>query len=160
MNHSDEITEKFKSLGSVKVKEIMSTDIITLKEDDEFLDFIAQIKDKGYFGFPVVNKYNEIVGIITQSDLLKLILFHGSRAAKMIELESFTGISTVRSVMSTHPLTLEPEDTIDDAAAVMAEYGIQSIPVVEERTVVGIICKKDILNKIFENLDDLRILKG
>lgn len=150
----EKIAEKFNTLGDVKVKEIMSKDIITINENDEFLKFIDKIKEKDYFGFPVVNNYNEIVGIITQSDLLKLILFHGSRAAKMVETETFTGIPSIKYLMSAHPITLTPDDTIDDAAAVMGEYGIQCIPIVYDNLVVGIVGKKDILNKIFEQFDD------
>ena len=156
MDYSEEVAEKFRMLGAVKVSEIMSTHIDTINEDGEFLDFVDEIKSKGYLGFPVVNRYNELVGIVTWSDLLKLILFHGSRAAKMVETTSFTGTLSIRSIMSTHPLTLAPEDTLDDAAGLMAEYGIQTILVVENKTVVGIVAKKDILNKILETIDDLR----
>lgn len=155
----EKITEKFNALGGIKVKEIMSKDIIKINEDDEFLNFIDKIKEKDYFGLPVVNNYNEIVGIITQSDLLKLILFHGSRAAKMVETETFTGIPSIRYLMSTHPITISPDDTIDDAAAIMREYGIQCIPVVHDNQVVGIVGKKDILNRILEQFDDLEDLK-
>ena len=156
MNISEDITEEFKSLGKLKVKDIMSVNIFTVNEDDELLGFIDQVKDKGYFGFPVLNKHKEIVGIVTQSDLLKLVSFQGSRAAKIVETEMFTGVPLVRSIMSTHPITLTPEDTVEDTADVMVEYGIQSIPVVEDKTVVGIVGKKDILNRIYAKVGELK----
>ncbi len=155
MNNSEEIAEKFKKLGKVKVKEIMSTEISTLNEDEEFFNFVDKIKTKGYFGFPVVNKHDEISGVVTWSDLLKLVLFHGSRCVKMLEADPITGTTLIRNIMSTHPVCLSPEDTVEDAVSIMVEYKIQSIPVVHDKTVVGILGKRDILDEIFEMLESV-----
>ena len=52
---------------SRKVEEVMDTNIICIHENDD----ASIIFDKNIEKFPVVNKYNRIVGMITKTDLLK-----------------------------------------------------------------------------------------
>ncbi|ODS35250.1 MAG: hypothetical protein A7316_04220 [Candidatus Altiarchaeales archaeon WOR_SM1_86-2] len=149
------LMERFKELGKVKVREIMSKNVITVSENDKFFDLTSRIKECTHGGFPVLNGDNKLSGIVTWTDLLKLMIFHGPSGEKLVETGSFTGIPSIKALMSTHPITLSPEDTIDDAASLMFEYGIQSIPVVEEKRVVGIVSKRDVLNRICDMIDSL-----
>lgn len=55
---------------------------------------------------------------------------------------------SIRSIMNLHPITLSPEDTVDEAAYLMFAHKIQSIPVVEDKRVVGMIGKIDIVGRI------------
>ena len=83
------------------------------------------------------------------------MIFHGPSGGRLVETGSFTGIPSIRALMSTNPITLSPDDTINDAASLMFEYGIQSIPVVEKKKVIGIVSKRDILNNICDVVDSL-----
>jgi len=142
-----ELVEKCKDLGKKKVKEIMSKDVVTLKEDSNFLEFVTDIEVYDYVAFPVLNETNEVIGIISQTDLLKLILFHSHVGVRMLE-EAFLGIPSIRAIMTTRPITLSPDDTIEEAVQLMVKYGIQSLPVVEEKQVIGMMVKKDIIHQI------------
>jgi len=144
-----ELVEKCGELGKKKVKEIMSKNVVTVKEDSNFLEFVTDIEMYDYVAFPVLDKENEIIGIISQTDLLKLVLFHSHAGVRMLE-ETFWGIPSIRAIMTTRPITLSPEDTIGEAAQLMVKYGIQSLPVVEEKQVVGMMVKKDIIHQILK----------
>ncbi|MEW6607223.1 MAG: CBS domain-containing protein [bacterium] len=148
----NELVEKCGGLGKRKVKEIMSKDVVTVKEDSNFLEFVTNVEMYDYVAFPVLDEKNEIIGIVSQTDLLKLILFHGLSGTRMLETEAFLGIPSIRAIMSTSPITLSPEDTINEAVSLMVEYGIQSIPVVEENQVIGMVVKKDIIEEILKIL--------
>lgn len=144
----NELVEKCGDLGKKKVKEVMSRDVITVKEDSPFIEFVTNIEMYDYVAFPVLDEKDEIIGIVSQTDLLKLISFHGQAGAKMLAAEAFLGIPSIRTIMTTRPITLSPNDTVEEAVHLMAEYGIQSIPIVEEKQVVGMMVKKDIIRQI------------
>lgn len=142
-----ELLEKCSDLGKKKVKEIMSKDVVTVKKDSNFLEFVTDIEMYDYVAFPVLDEEDNIIGIVSQTDLLKLILFYSHVGVRMLD-ESFLGIPSIRSIMTTRPITLSPDDTIAEAVQLMVKYGIQSIPVVEEKQVIGMMVKKDIIQQI------------
>ena len=52
--------------------------------------------------------------------------------------------TTVSQIMSVRPLTVTPDTPIEDAATLMCEHKIGSLPVLREQTLVGIITESDI----------------
>ena len=55
---------------SVGVGDVMSDHLITIRESDELLDSIEQMRSKGVRRAPVLSKEGELVGILTLDDLL------------------------------------------------------------------------------------------
>ena len=54
----------------------------------------------------------------------------------------------IRSVMSTHVVTISPETTLKDAAARLVRYGVSGLPVVDDGDhQVGVLSEADILAK-------------
>ena len=54
----------------------------------------------------------------------------------------------IRSVMSTHVVTISPETTLKDAAARLVRYGVSGLPVVDDAgRLVGVLSEADILAK-------------
>jgi acetoin utilization protein AcuB len=51
----------------------------------------------------------------------------------------------VKEVMSEPAITVSPETTVKEAAALMIEHKIGCLPVVDEHTLVGIVTETDIL---------------
>lgn len=116
-----------------KVKDYMTRDVITVDPDMTIKEIKKIIKLTGHDGFPV-EKNDEIVGIITASDIL-------IRDAK----------PTVRGMMSNDIVIANEELTINDAARVMFRMGISRLPVTnEKRKVLGIITNTDILRSHIE----------
>ncbi len=62
----------FNKNNSTPVGAVMTPDVITVKEEDTVLDAARIMTDKGINALPVVNKDNELVGIVTRTDLLNL----------------------------------------------------------------------------------------
>ncbi|MEW6095126.1 MAG: CBS domain-containing protein [bacterium] len=144
----NELVERCGDLGKKKVKEVMSRDIVTVREDSKFIEFVTNIEMYDYVAFPVLDEKDELVGIVSQTDLLKLISFHRHSEAMMLATDAFLGIPSIRAIMTTRPITLSPDDTVGDAVQLMVKYGIQSIPIVEEKHVIGMMVKKDIIQQI------------
>jgi len=53
--------------------------------------------------------------------------------------------------MTTDPLTIEPEMTIEEVATIMVNKKFHTLPVVEGGKLVGVVGKKDILETLILN---------
>lgn len=100
----------------------------------------------------LVVRDGELVGIITLSDILRTI------PELLVETDSETrllrGTQKVREVVTRDPVTVDPEDTIQDAAESMLEYQVSGLPVVDGSTPVGIITESDIFRLVVESWGD------
>ncbi|MCB0043656.1 MAG: CBS domain-containing protein, partial [Caldilinea sp.] len=57
----------------------------------------------------------------------------------------------VGEIMTWDPVTVDPEDTIQDAAERMLEYQVSGLPVVDGTRLVGIITESDIFRLVVES---------
>lgn len=60
-------------MSSVSVADVMSRELITVKEDDDILDTIELMRDNGVRRIPVVNQEGGLEGILAVDDLIDLI---------------------------------------------------------------------------------------
>ncbi len=139
------IKEEF---GKRKVKEFMTTDVITLKPDDTVAKALATMRDHAISRIPIVNEEGKLEGLVTLHDLI--IRFIKPRfKAQYGELvgEKIPPFSTqLREVMIRGVITILPDATIREAVATMIDNRIDGLVVVnEENKVVGILTVKDLL---------------
>jgi len=90
----------------------------------------AKIMSEKGIGSLIIMKDNKIVGIITERDIMKNI----SKLDKK-----------VYDIMSKEVITVSPNETLDEAADIMAEHKIKRLPVVEDDQLLGIITATDII---------------
>lgn len=76
-----------------------------------------------------------MVGIITERDILRIC---AERRGPLEHLK-------VSDVMSRHPLTGTPQDTIDDTMGLMTERRIRHLPIFDEDRLVGIVSIGDLV---------------
>ncbi len=114
-------------------------------------------------GLPVRNDQNDIVGIITQGDLLVkatgIRLFtlwpygsYESNEEMMKEYQKMIG-TRVSEVMNDKPITIDPDRPISYAAELMYKKRIKQLPVVENNKIVGCISRTDIIELLFRKED-------
>ncbi len=116
----------------MKVKRAMSTEIETVHPDDS-IKKAAQTMNKYRIGGLVVQKDQEVIGIITERDILKAFV-KGLKPGTL-----------VKDVMTKGVITIDQGATLEDAAKRMLEYGIKRLPVVSKGRCIGIITATDLI---------------
>lgn len=122
----------------LKVKDYMTRDLITFREDQPVEEVIGDLIRYRISGGPVVNESKELVGIISEGDCIKHI--SESRYYNMPLDKGLVGDQMVRNVE-----TIDGEMNIFDAARKFLESRRRRFPIVEDGKLVGQISQKDIL---------------
>jgi CBS domain-containing protein len=146
----------------LKVKDIMTEDLITFLPDTEIAHATKLLLEKGINGVPVVDEMGSLVGILCQSDLIaqqkKLPIpsfftfldgFIPLTSIKQLEREAQKiAATTVAHAMTPNPVTVRPETSVEEVAALMVGKNFHTLPVVDEGKLVGIVGKKDVLKTL------------
>ena len=149
----------------MKVKEIMTTDVLTVKPTDNVLEVLKLLFARRISGLPVVDDQGKLVGAVTE----KNILFHllpsylgkvgrfvyeenpKSTKKKFAELASLS----VESLMFRTVVTTSEEVTLCEVARVMITQDARRIPVLDDQNkrLVGIVSRCDVLKALAKEAD-------
>lgn len=124
------------------VRDIMQHDVACARPETRLDEVVRLLQRRGVRHVPVLHD-EALVGIISDRDL-KAVLpeFIGS------PLEAGDGRTprlTAGDIMTRHVRTVEPMALAEDAARVMVEARIGALPVLQDRTLVGILTETDVL---------------
>ena len=126
---------------SKKVKEIMTTDVITTTCDVDVVCAFEKLMKNKISSLPVI-KDDKLVGIITATDVGHNLI-----------LDKYALGTNVEQIMIKSVVTVSPEDDIETAIKIMKEGAasgiLNQLPVVEDGKLVGIISDGDIIQEIF-----------
>jgi acetoin utilization protein AcuB len=132
------------------VKAIMTADPLSIEEDTPVGTAIAFMAARKIRHLPVVDAQGAVVGVVTDRDLRSVALAPAleeylSESARR-RLRSIGGALedlTVRHAMTCNPITTRPGVSVPEAAALMLEHRVGSLPVVEDGKLVGIVTDRD-----------------
>jgi len=117
------------------VKDIMSSPVITVGEDAA-VDKAAQLMADSHIGcILVTSKEGKPLGIITESDFVTRVLAKNIQPNKL----------TAKEVMTSPLITIDPDETLSEAARRMSQLNVRRLGVMYKGDLVGIISSKDIL---------------
>jgi len=117
------------------VKDVMSSPVITIDEN-ETADKAARLMDKNNVGcIVVIGKQGKPLGAITERDLVIRVLARNNQPSKLIAKE----------VMTSPLITVDPDETLSEAARRMSRLNIRRLGVMYKGNLVGLISSKDIL---------------
>jgi CBS domain-containing protein len=143
-----------------KVRDVMVHRVIAVREDTSFKEIVALLTEKQIAAVPVVNAAHEVVGVVSESDLLYKEEYHDEpgTATKRRWWRGWptykASATEAREVMTTPPVVISADATIVEAARRIDEYGVKRLPVVDvDGKLVGIIAPRDIL-KVFLRPDE------
>jgi len=116
----------------------MSKNVTTFVKSDCIYDVMRVLLEKKISGAPVVNKYGKLVGIISESDLMKNIV-DGQYYNMPI---SNTKVS---KYMKKSVDFINPDRTIFEAASRFLKLKRKRFPVIQSNRIIGIISRIDII---------------
>lgn len=151
----------------LRAKDIMTTQVITVSPETEIAQAAKLLLENHINGVPVVDPENRLVGILCQSDLISqqkklpipsLFTFLDGyiplSSTRQIEKQvQKIAATTVAHAMTTDPVTVEPDTSIQDVAALMVDKNFHSLPVLDKGRLVGIVGKEDILKTLLSEPD-------
>lgn len=129
------------------IDQIMTTDLVTVKEDD-LIDLVANIMDwKQVKDVPVENAEGELVGLMT-AGLLVNFLCKSNKEKKQN--------SRIRDFMIKDPVAVSPETSISDALKTMLDAKTSCLIVVQDKKLVGMVTDRHFVKVSAKLIRDLK----
>ncbi len=102
-----------------------------------------------YPALPVVNDAREVVGIVSEYDILDAV--KGGRTIHEFSAESIMSCGHIdHTDVCAEPITVSPDTTIEDVVEIFFGQRISIIPVVDKKKLVGLVSRKSIINAMAE----------
>ncbi|HEX7551209.1 MAG TPA: CBS domain-containing protein [Candidatus Methylomirabilis sp.] len=150
-------------MKTIKVREAMTPAPVTVTPETPVTDVAKVMIDKNVGGLPVVDAEGDLVGIVTESDLIvhdtdvplpsfvhfldSYIFVPGSVQRFEDKFRKAVG-NTAGDVMTDEVVTVDADDSAEDVATMMSRKKMKRFPVVEGGSLVGIITMADIVKLI------------
>jgi len=128
------------------VKDVMTSPVVTIAENGSVRK-VAQLMDKNDVGSIIVtNKEGKPVGIITERDLVRRVLAKSTQAGRI----------KAKNIMTTPLLTIDPDETLAEAARKMSRLNVRRMGVIYKGNLLGFVSSRDILSVMPELLETIQ----
>ena len=149
--------------SSTPVRDFMTTDVLTVRPDEDITVAMRRLVEREVDGAPVVDDEDVVVGMLSASDLIlqetrlhyptAITLLGGyfelPSSVKHFERDLERAVSsTVEDAMDDEPVTCEETATLEDVATLLHRREISRVPVVRDGRLVGIVARGDLLPAI------------
>jgi len=147
----------------MRVRDVMTRDPLTIDPEAPLGTAMAVMRDRGVRHLPVADDTGRLVGMITDRDLrsaafapaLAEFLSASSRRRLRGMSEGLENLR-VRDAMTWDCVTIAPDAPVAQAAALMFEGKIGSLPVVDGGVLAGIVTERDVLKLLARALPPVR----
>ncbi|MDR1404355.1 MAG: CBS domain-containing protein [Candidatus Methanoplasma sp.] len=157
-------------MKELRVRDLMTTQVLTVKPTDTIKRATIKFAVDNVTGAPVVDNRNHVIGMITENDVLNLILKYqdkldmdmNSRSLLSLPMDGDTTDTVladanrtisemkVEDVMVRSILATSPDEKIVEALKKMMRLNVNRMPVLEQGVLVGILSRSDIIFYIYK----------
>ena len=137
----------------LKAKDIMQTDLVVVNKNTPFIKAIELIAKHRITGLPVVENGMNLVGVISEKDLL--VLTYHLMTRNFDEIEKYT----VESLMTKDVVTFQPDDSLAEICHCFVSNPFRRVPIVEGKKLVGLITRKDLIFTAVGEKDGLKVMR-
>lgn len=140
----------------MRARDIMTRPVITVHAGTSVRQAAALLTRHGITAMPVLDTEDRLVGMVSESDLLRNRLPHDPRSHLRRDLAAPAPDppGTVAEVMTRPVVSMSDNADAADLAELMLDYDVRSVPIVAGATVVGIVSRRDLLRTLVRD-DDL-----
>jgi len=136
----------------MNVIDIMSSEVITVTSETGLKEAARRMLQAGVSGLPVVDSSGVVIGMITEADFVEAEAARSWGRQRRRLLGAVVGegrpieAHTVGEVMTSHPVAIDQDSDVTEAARKMAEHGVKRLPVITpDGKLVGIVSRADVL---------------
>lgn len=141
-------------LEPYKVSDVMTANSASVREDEPLAVVASKLLRRRVSGAPVVNASGDLVGVISEHDLLD---WHARYVAEMGRDESMLdpaayrsrlGSDSAASIMTTPVIAVESDAPISAAVHLLLQHRLRRLPVTTEGRLAGAIARSDVLQAL------------
>ena len=124
--------------------------LFTVSPEQQLFEAVNTMSERD-IGSLVVMDHGEVAGMLTFREVIQAVVKNGGAL----------GTLQVRSVMDDHPLTCTPDTEIDEVRRMMLGRHARYMPVLTQRTLMGVISFYDVAKAVVDGQDfENRMLKA
>jgi len=146
---------------SRRVSDVMTTSVVTVDRITPYKEIARLLTEHRISGLPVLKMGREVVGVVTEADLLaaedkvQRRLHAATRRPWRRRRQQHLGL-TAGELMTAPAITIGPHATIPAAARLMNAQHIRRLPVVDEKArLVGVVSRRDLLSVFLRPDEDI-----
>jgi CBS domain-containing protein len=114
-------------------RDIMTRKVHTISPEASVQELAQLLSRHDISGVPVVSKDGNIIGIVSEADILGKVVREGLRVA---------------DIMSAEIIFVDEQTRVGEIAALLTERKIKRVPVMRNGKLVGIVCRADIVHAV------------
>lgn len=133
------------------VRERMTRNPVIVHPETPFEDALQLLREKKIRRLPVVDKQGDLVGIVVEKDLLYASPSPAT-SLSVFEVHYLLSKLQVKDVMTKRVIAVGEDCPLEEAARIMIDHKIGSLPVVQSKQVIGIITETDVFKVMVEAL--------
>ncbi len=119
-------------------KEIMTRNVITINKDLPVVDAIKLLVEKGISGLPVVSDDMNLLGVVSEKDLLNLVF-----------ASNLEGI-TVEEFMTSEVTSFSEDADLLTICECLMQNNFKRVPILKDGKLTGIVSRRDLIKYILE----------
>ena len=123
----------------IRAKNVMSRKITTVTEGVNIKYVMRLLAETKVTGVHVVSEDMHLLGIITEKDILKALLYGKDVKSK-----------TAGELMTTQLVTFEEDEDLMTIFKTLVEGSFRRVPILSNGRLIGIVSRRDIINFLFE----------
>ena len=126
----------------IDILRVKGSTLYTVTPEEPLAEALRTMADLD-IGSLVVMEYGELAGVLTFREVIQAVVRNGGSI----------GSTIVRTVMDDFPLTCTPETELDEVRRMMLQRHARYLPVMSERTLMGVISFYDVAKAVVDSQD-------
>lgn len=120
----------------MNAEKLMTKNAVVFDENMTLQQAAMELIDRHLGGAPVVNSDGDVIGMITEKDLIVSADFIGESKMKIMK---------VHEVMTRDVVSFSKDSAVSEIASTLIHRNIKRVPILDQKKCAGIISRKDIL---------------
>lgn len=146
-------------MTSLRARDLMTPDVVTVPPETPVIAVARLLADRGISAAPVVDAQGQVIGVVTEADLIRRLAGEEDRPAGWLaslfsnqerdaERYARTHGVTARDLMTAEVVAVDPDALASHVAHLMEERGIRRVLVTQEGRLKGIVSRADLLRAL------------